>query len=174
MANGKKRQALTTMTRQHRQIRVAKPVRRLRTGDEAERDQRPIDHAIERIEHPLPGDRGERDRHRPGQDDQRPHELAPRERAQQHQRAELAEDEAEDLRAEREDEGIAQRLPKNRVLHDLHKIRQTDETIAWIVDRVGADRVIDRQQKRHADQHQHIEDCGRDENRPEHVAGGRG
>ena len=100
---------------QHRQMRVAEPVRRVRAVDDAERDQRPVDDAVERIEHPLPGDGGERDRHRPGQYDQRPDDLAAGERPQQQQRAELAEDEAEQLRSEREDEGVGQRLDESRV-----------------------------------------------------------
>ena len=109
---GKEAPGIDDDHRQHRQIRVAKPVRRLLAGDEAKRDQRPVDDAVERIEHPLPGDRGERDRHRPGQYDQRPDEFAAGERPQQHQRAELAEDEAEDLRSEGEDEGVVKRLPE--------------------------------------------------------------
>ena len=86
------------------------------------------------------------------------------------QRAELAEDEAEELRSEREDEGVAQRLGESRVLHDLLEIRQADEAPRGIVDRVGADRVIHRQQERHADQQQHVEDRRCDEDRAEHVA----
>jgi len=156
--------------RQHRQVRIAEPVRRVRAVDEAGRDQRPVDHAVKRVEHPLPGDGGERDRHRPRQDDQRAHELAARERTQEQQRAELAEDETEELRAEGEDEGVVERVAEARVFEDVDEIRQSDEFPGRIVDRVGADRVIHRHQERHADQQQHVEDGGGDEERAENVA----
>ena len=170
IANGKKRQALTTIT--HSIARCGLPSQfgasaRLMMPSAI---MRPVDDAVERIEHPLPGDGGERDRHRPGQYDQRPDDLAPREWPQQQQRAELAEDEAEQLRSEREDEGVAQRFQKDRVLHDLLEIRQADEAPRGIVDRVGADRVIYREQKRHANQQQDIKDRRRDEDGAEHIA----
>jgi hypothetical protein len=130
----------------------------------------PVDDAVERIEHPLPGDGGERDRHRPRQYDQRPDEFTAGKRAQQQQRAELAEHEAEELRSEGEDEGIPERLPEGWVFDDIGKVLQPDEAPRRVVDRVGADRIIHRHQERHADQQQHIEDGRRDEDRAENVA----
>ena len=138
--------------------------------EDAGRNQCPVDHAVERIEHPLPGDGGERDRHRERQNDQRPHDLAAGERPQQQEGAELSEHEAEQLRSEREDEGVAQRLDESRVFDDLLEVRQTDKLPGRIVDRVGADRIIDREQKRQTDQQQDIDDRRRDQNRFEHVA----
>ena len=59
---------------------------------------------------------------------------------------------------------------KYRILQDLLEIRQADEAPRGIVDRVGADRVIHREQKRHADQQQDVKDRGRDEDGAEHLA----
>ena len=98
---------------QHREVRIAEPVRRVLASEKAGCNQCPVDHAVERIEHPLPGDRGERDRHRERQNDQRPNELAAGEGPQQQEGAELSEHEAEQLRSEREDEGVTQRLEKS-------------------------------------------------------------
>ena len=85
-------------------------------------------------------------------------------------RAELAEYEAEQLRSEREDEGVDQRLDEDRILHDLLEIRETDEAPRRIVDCVGADRVIHREQQRQSDQQQHVKDRRRDQDHAEHVA----
>jgi hypothetical protein len=112
----------------------------------------PVEHAVERIEQPSPGNGGERYWHRKRQDDQQPHDLAAGERSEQQEGAELPEHEAEQLRSEREDEGIRQCLDESRVLDDLGEIRKTDKAPGGIVDRVGADRVIDREEKRKSDQ----------------------
>ena len=109
MANGKNRQALMMMMHSIASHRSAKPVRHVGTIDDAKRDQRPVEHAVERIEQPSPGNGGKRDRYDERQNDQRPDDLAAGERPQQQEGAELAEHEAEQLRAERKDEGIDQR-----------------------------------------------------------------
>jgi hypothetical protein len=83
---------------------------------------------------------------------QRPHELAAGEGPQQQEGAELSEHEAEQLRSEREDEGVAQRLEKIRVFDDLREVRETDELPGWIVNRISADRIIHREQERQTDQ----------------------
>ena len=155
---------------EHSEMRRTEPVRHLLPGDDAGRDQAPVDDAVERIEHPLPGNGRQRDRHRPGQDDQRPDDPASRERLQQQERAELAEDEAEGLRSEGEKEGIPERVQEHRIAQDLFEIRQSHEAPRRIVDRIGADRIIDGQQERQADQQQHIEHRRRDQNRAEHIA----
>src|SRR6185312_10709033 len=152
---------------QHRQMGIAEPIRRVGSVDDVEGDHRPVDHAVKRVEHPLPGDRGERHRHHPGQNDQGAHQLASGERAQQEQGAEFAEDKADDLRAEGEDEGVEQCGAKDVAAKDLEEISQADEMIALIVDRIGADRVIDREQEGGADQRQDVENRRRDEDRPE-------
>ena len=155
---------------QHREMRIAEPVRRLFARENAGGNHAPVDHAVERIEHPLPGDRGERDRYRKGQDDQRAHDLAAGDRPQQQEGPEFSEHETEQLRAECEDEGVAQGVEEGRVLQDLIEIVQTDELPGRIVDRIGAERVVDREQQRQADEQQHIEDRRRDQDRFKHAA----
>src|SRR6516225_4712074 len=151
-------------------MRVAEPVWRVRAVDQSERDQGPVDDTVERIEHPLPGYRRERDRNGPRQDDQSADDLAPREGPEQQQRAELAEDKAEQLRAEGEEKGVAERLQEDRVVQDLSKIGEPHEAPGRIIDRVGAERIIHREQERHTDQKQDVEDRGRYEDRAQHVA----
>ena len=74
------------------------------------------------------------------------------------------------MRSEREDEGVDQRLDEGRILYDLLEIRETDKAPRRIVDGVGADRVIDRQQQRQPDQQQDVKDRRCDQGYFEHIA----
>src|SRR4029078_13054173 len=107
--------------------------------------------------------------HRKRQDDQRPHNLAARERLQQKESTELSEHAAEQLRAECKDEGVTKRVEERRILQDLLEVRQTDKLPARIVDRIGAERIVDREQQRQTDQQQDVDDRRRDQDRLQHL-----
>src|SRR5262249_14200895 len=89
----------------HREVLLAEPLRRMFGAYQPDRDQRPVDHAVERIEHPLPGERGQRHRHRPRQHHERAGEVAAGELLHQQHGGELAEQQADDLGADGEYEG---------------------------------------------------------------------
>src|SRR5262249_16536738 len=127
------------------------------------------DDAVKRIEHPQPSYRRQRHWHRPRQHDERAGDATAAELLHQQHSADLAEQEADDLRTDGEHQSIDERAPKDLAVDDIAEVLQPDEREARIEDAVGADAVIKRKQERQADQHQHVEDRWRDEQRPDHL-----
>src|SRR5262249_7596711 len=123
----------------------------------------PVDDAELRVEHPLPGEDAQRDRERPGEHEEPSDHLAGGERPEQEEGEGGAEDALRDPRAERKDEGVAERELEDRVADDRSEVLQPDETAHGLLDRRGAQAEIDRKEERVAYQRGHEEDGGGDE-----------
>ena len=153
----------------HRQILLAQPLPAARGIHQAYGDERPVDHAVERIEHPQPGQRCERHRHRPRQHDERAGNSTAWEFLHQQHGGKFAEQESDDLGSDGEDERIDQCSLKDAAVDHIDEILQPDELIVRIENREGADAVIDGEEERQRDQNKDIEDCWSDEERADQL-----
>src|SRR5215472_12310055 len=126
----------------HRQILLPQPLWPVCRIDQSYRYQRPVDDAVKRVEHPHPGQRRQRYRYCPGQNDKRARKPAPRELLHEEHGADLAEQQADDLGTYREDESVGQCPAEDFAVDHLAEVLQTDKRVARIEDAVGADAVV--------------------------------
>src|SRR2546425_1923857 len=94
------------------------------------RYQQPIDHAIERVEDPLPSDGAQRHRRDPRQHHQESHYAAASELISEGQGKREGANDDQNLRADGEDHGVEQGPPERRAVQHAAKILQPDKVVA--------------------------------------------
>ena len=153
--------------RGHRQIPFAEPHGPGILADDVQRLQHPVHRAVERVEHPLPADRAERDRRDPRQQDQEPKDRLAEKGLRETRGEDLAEHEHQRLRHHREDERVAERLHEGRALERAPDVVEADECVGAAGDLRVAERQVDRQAERKADERQHVQHGRQDHDRTE-------
>src|SRR5439155_1342886 len=101
---------------EERECRIAEPVQP--AVEQAGRFERPVDHAERGVEDPRPGDRRERDRHRPWQEEDEAGEPPPPEGSAEDLSGGRREDDHEHLRADRDHGAVAERPQEDRIAED--------------------------------------------------------
>jgi hypothetical protein len=90
----------------------------------------PVDDAVERVEDPQPGDRREHDGRGPGQDHQEADEPLAAKVANEKRREHRGADHDQDLRGDREEEGVAKRAPEVVVAPGAREVVEADPLAA--------------------------------------------
>ena len=143
-----------------RQIGFPQPHESRRGRQEAERLQRPVQHAIERVKNPQPANAAQGNRGDPGQQQQAAHEPLAAKLVAQHLGQDIGQHEHQDLGAKSKQKGILQRLEEFGCLHDLLKMLQAHEMHRLTTHGDVAETVAQRQDKGGANEEGDIENRG--------------
>ena len=111
----------------HAEGGVAEPVVPLAGPEPAHDLEHPVDHAEGRVEDPQPSEGRERDGRRPGHQDQETDEELAAEVLEQRAGEEVAHDNDQELRDEREDESVAERPLEHRAHQDVLEVLKPHE-----------------------------------------------
>ena len=146
--------------RPHGQARLAQPLPGI--VDDVGVHQHPVDDAVERVEHPLPRQRGQRDRDDERDQDDSLHQALALERPVQREGERQPDHEPDQLGAEREHEGVAHRLPEDRVGEQARVVLHAHEVAVGRADARARDRQVDRHEERVGDEEGEVEEGGGD------------
>src|SRR5205807_7460773 len=119
--------------------RAAEPVRAGR-GYQVEVDGNPVDHTESRVEHPLPGERGEDGGNDPGEEQGRPHEPLQREDLIQEQGHREPQGELENRSHARVEEGVPEAGPERVVDLELEVVVPEADEVAGVGELRAGDR----------------------------------
>ncbi len=168
MGDGEEGQAAPDVDRDHRGhgvVPLAEPVGSRRVHD-PERDTGPVDHAVERVEHPPPAQRREGGGDDPGQEHRAAdHPLEPELLVEQERQGD-AQDDFEGHRDAREHEGVLEGLTEGIALPQPHEVLDADE-LAGPADEGVGEGEIHRHHEWIGDQEQQQEQGRCHKHRPE-------
>src|ERR1043166_5566364 len=157
VASGSCRQTWTALTAPlaHREGRPPEP-HEARAVNQPRHAQRPVEHAVGRVEDPEPGDRADRDRRDPRQQDEEAHQLLAAEVALQRERKRVAEHDDDRLRDQREHERVLERGLEPRRADHAGEVAEADVVHRLAARRRVAEAVVERHQERKADQQRDV------------------